>query len=34
VGNVTVINVDRSIRVGNINGTGIVIGEHSTATVN
>lgn len=32
-GNVTIINVDNSIKTGNINGTGIVVGEHSTATV-
>lgn len=32
-GNVTIINMDNSIKTGNINGTGIVVGEHSTATV-
>ncbi|MGD1064503.1 MAG: hypothetical protein ABR860_14695 [Terracidiphilus sp.] len=34
VGGITIINVDASIRTGNINGTGIAIGEHSIAKVN
>lgn len=33
VGNLTIINIDESIKAGNVNGTGIVIGRHSTATV-
>lgn len=32
-GNVTIINIDESIKAGNVNGTGIVIGRHSTTTV-
>lgn len=32
-GNVTIINVDNSIRTGNIKGTGVVVGSHSTAKV-
>jgi hypothetical protein len=34
VGGTTIINIDASIRTGNINGTGIAIGEHSIAKVN
>jgi hypothetical protein len=32
-GNVTIINVDNSIKTGNIKGTGVVVGSHSTAKV-
>lgn len=32
-GNVTIINVDNSIKTGNIRGTGVVVGSHSTAKV-
>jgi hypothetical protein len=32
-GNLTIINIDESIKAGNVSGTGIVIGRHSTATV-
>jgi hypothetical protein len=33
VGGTVIINVDNSIKTGNINGTGIALGQHSTATV-
>lgn len=33
VGNITIINIDNSIKTGNINGTGVVVGNHSTAKV-
>ncbi len=34
VGNLTVYNIDNSIRAGDIHGTGIVLGQHSLAGVN
>lgn len=33
VANVTIINVDNSIKTGDINGTGVVVGSHSTSKV-
>lgn len=33
VGNQIIINIDNSVRTGNINGTGVVVGHHSTAKV-
>lgn len=32
-GDVTIINIDESIKAGNISGAGIAIGKHSNATV-
>lgn len=33
VGNTVIVNIDRSIKVGNISGTGIVVGNHSISKV-
>jgi len=33
VGGTVIIHVDTLIQTGNINGTGIAVGTHSTATV-
>lgn len=33
VGNTIIVNIDNSIKVGNINGTGVVVGNHSMADV-